>query len=211
MEFPSSDHLHALVATEHDTSKLLGHAAAQARQRNYADMMIVDVDNHHEEAAAFREIIPFIESAVERQMARSLSNEGRRAMVPRTISYEDGAGRMQRFALASTEKAPDNLPRGVVLARRAMDAMGAKFACLLPTTTLRLGMQPKREFEAGLALAYNRWLVEAVLPSDSRVVGMLYLPLRCRGVPQKRGRAWRSARSRRLRDHCGALRGNSRR
>jgi uncharacterized protein len=177
MEFPSSDKLHSFFADEHDTAKLLAHAALQAKQRNYADMMIVDVDNHHEEAAAYREIIPFIESAVERQLARSLSNDGRRGMVPRTLSYEDGAGRMQRFALAATEKVPDNLPQGVALAHRAMDAMGVKYACLLPTTTLRLGMQPKREFEVGLSTAYNRWLVETVLPSDSRVRGMLYLPL----------------------------------
>jgi uncharacterized protein len=177
MEFPSSDRLHSFFADAHDTSKLLAHAAVQARQRNYADMTIVDVDNHHEEAVAYREIIPFIESPVERQMARSLSSGGRRGMVPRTISYEDGGGRIQRFALAATEKVPDNVPRGVALARRAMDAMGVKYACLLPTTTLRLGMQPKREFEVGLTLAYNRWLVESVLPSDSRVRGMLYLPL----------------------------------
>lgn len=177
MEFPSSDRLHSFFADQHDTSKLLAHASLQARQRNYADMTVVDVDNHHDEAAAYREIIPFMESPVGRQMARSLSNEGRRAMVPRTISYEDGAGRMQRFALAATEKVPENLPRGVALARRAMDAMGVKYACLLPTTTLRLGMQPKREFESGLSLAYNRWLAESVLPSDSRIRGMLYLPL----------------------------------
>ena len=177
MEFPSSDRLHSFVAHEHDTSKLLAHAALQAKARNYADMMVVDVDSHHEEAGCYREIIPFIESTVERQSARSQTNEGRRAMVPRTISYDDGAGRMQRFALAATEEVPDNLPRGVALARRAMDAMGVKYACLLPTTTLRLGMQPKREFEAGLALAYNRWLVETILPSDSRIRGMLYLPL----------------------------------
>jgi predicted TIM-barrel fold metal-dependent hydrolase len=177
MEFPSSDRLHSFIANEHDTSKLLAHAAAQARQRNYADMMIVDVDNHHEEGSVYREIIPFIEASVDRQLARNWSNEGRRPMVPRTISYEDGGGRMQRFALAATEKVPDNLPRGVALARRAMEAMGVKYACLLPTTTLRLGMQPKKEFEASLAPAYNRWLVESVLPSDSHVRGMLYLPL----------------------------------
>jgi uncharacterized protein len=177
MEFPSSDRLRTFFADEHDTSKLLAHAAIQAKQRNYADMTIVDVDNHQEEAASYREIIPFIQSDVERQTARSLSGDGRRGMVPRTISYEDGAGRMQRFALAATEKVPDNLSRGVTLARRAMDAMGVKYACLLPTTTLRLGMQPKREFEAGLTHAYNRWLVEAALPSESRVRGMLYLPL----------------------------------
>src|ERR1700691_29995 len=123
MEFPSSDRLHSFLTDEHDTSKLLAHAAAQAKQRNYADMMIVDVDNHHEEGGAYREIIPFIVSPVDRQMARSLSNDGRRGMVPRTISYDDGAGRMQRFALAATEKVPDNLPRGVALARRSMDAM----------------------------------------------------------------------------------------
>ena len=41
MEIPSSDEIHRLTVEEFDTTKLLAHAARQARQRKYSEFMIV--------------------------------------------------------------------------------------------------------------------------------------------------------------------------
>ncbi|MDP6503631.1 MAG: hypothetical protein QF886_08455, partial [Planctomycetota bacterium] len=47
---------------------------------------------------------------------------------------------------------------------------------MFPNALLFLGMHPVKEMEIHLANAYNRWLVEHVLPSDPQVKAMLYLP-----------------------------------
>lgn len=178
MDFPSSGG-RRLSIDELDTTKLLAHARQQAEERNLDSMLIVDVDAHHDEASSLAEIIAHIDDPVQRQLALSGSSGGRRPLVPRNISYEDGAGRVPRiaFGLNRTEQVPDNTHRSLALSRRAMDAMGVDYACLLPTTVMRLGMQPKKDFEVALATAYNRWLAEVALPEEPRARGMLYLPL----------------------------------
>jgi predicted TIM-barrel fold metal-dependent hydrolase len=140
-------------------------------------MLIVDMDTHHEEAASFRDIAKRMDEPVERQLAMSASGGGRRPSVPFNIGYEDAAGRLQRFAVAKLEETPDNVHRDIALANRRMEAMGVDYSLLLPTTALRLGFQPKKHFEVGFALAYNRWLADTVLPQAPRLRGMLYLPL----------------------------------
>jgi uncharacterized protein len=178
LDFPSSGG-RRLSIDELDTTKLLAHARQQAEERQLDSMLIVDVDTHHDEASSLREIIDHIDDPVQRQIAMSGSGGGRRPLVPRNISYEDGAGRVPRiaFGLNRTEQVPDNTHRSLALSRRAMDAMGVDYACLLPTTVMRLGMQPKKDFEVALATAYNRWLAEVALPEEPRARGMLYLPL----------------------------------
>ena len=42
---------------EFDTTKLLKNAARQARERNYQDFFICDVDSHHYETEALPEIL----------------------------------------------------------------------------------------------------------------------------------------------------------
>src|SRR5712671_6522700 len=62
------------------------------------------------------------------------------------------------------------------LARRAMDALGLDYQIVFPTPMLTLGMHPQDEIEAALGGAYNKWLVERILPEDDRLKGLLYLP-----------------------------------
>lgn len=177
MEFPSSGVQHTLSVDEYDTTKFFAHARQQADARKFDDMMIVDMDCHFEEAESFRDIAKCMDDPVERHFAMSASNGGRRPAVPFNIGYEDASGRMPRFATAKLEKAEGNIHRDIAIANRRMDAMGVDYACLLPTTALRLGFQPKKAFEVGFALAYNRWLCESLLPQAPRLRGMLYLPL----------------------------------
>ncbi|MGE5538314.1 MAG: amidohydrolase family protein [Gemmatimonas sp.] len=176
MEFPSSG-TRALTIEEFDTTRHLAHAAKQARERGLDKITVVDADIHHDETGSFRDIVGHIDSTVERQLARSGTNEGRRPLIPRNIGYEDAGGRMQRFAARKLEKTPANVHRDITLTRRTMEAMGAKFAVLYPTTSMRLAVQPKRDWEYWLTLAYNRWVANELLAQEPNIRGMLYLPL----------------------------------
>jgi uncharacterized protein len=176
MEFPSSG-TNRLTVEEFDTTRHLAHATKQARERGFDRITIVDADTHHDEGGSPRAILKYIDSPVGRHIARATSGEGRRPMVPRAITYEDNGGRLQRFAARKLEKTPENVHRDITLTRRSMAAMGVKHAVLYPTTCMRLSIQPKRDWEFSLALAYNRWLANDLLPQEPQLKGMLYLPL----------------------------------
>src|SRR2546428_10688033 len=47
---------------EFTETKSLDHATQQARQRNYQDFLIVDVDSHHYENEHYKEVYGYIES-----------------------------------------------------------------------------------------------------------------------------------------------------
>src|SRR2546430_16203034 len=47
-----------------DIPTSLAHAARQARERNFQDMLIVDVDSHHNELNLWSEMTPYIEDPV---------------------------------------------------------------------------------------------------------------------------------------------------
>ena len=57
-----------------------------------------------------------------------------------------------------------------------MDALGLDYQVVFPTPMLTLGMHPQDDIEAALGAAYNKWLVERILPEDDRLKGMIYLP-----------------------------------
>jgi predicted TIM-barrel fold metal-dependent hydrolase len=57
-----------------------------------------------------------------------------------------------------------------------MDAMGLDYQVVFPTPMLVLGMHPQEDIEAAVGRAYNRWLIERILPDDERIKGLLYLP-----------------------------------
>ena len=177
MEFPSSGSLKPLTIEEFDTTRHLAHAARQASERGFDKITIVDADTHHDETGSFRNMVDYIDSTVERQKARANTNEGRRPMIPHNISYADMGGRVQRFAARKLEKTPANVHRDITLTRRSMTAMGATFGVLYPTASMRLAIQPKKDWEYQLTLAYNRWVANDLLAQEPQIKGMLYLPL----------------------------------
>jgi hypothetical protein len=67
--------------------------------------------------------------------------------VPLNISYQDQSGRLQRFAARKLEQTPADVHRDITLTRRSMQAMGATYGVLYPTTCVRLATQPKRDWE----------------------------------------------------------------
>ena len=162
---------------ELNTSRLLAHARKQAVQRNFDDILIVDVDAHHYENEHLGEILPYMENDVLRQLALSAREKSRGAIMPQNIGYQDMGGRVTRYPLRASEKTPAGKIRDVELGFRWMDAMSVDYSCLFPTGMLSLGLHPQKEMEADLCWAYNRWLTEKVLPeAGGRFFSMLCLP-----------------------------------
>src|ERR1700744_4927497 len=100
---------------ELNTTRLLAHARKQAHQRNFDDMVIVDVDAHHYEGENYDEFLPFMENDVLRQLAMSGRMKGmaRANVIPSQIGYQDMGGRVTRYPLRSTEKTESGSLRDV--------------------------------------------------------------------------------------------------
>ncbi len=164
------------ISTRTDTRDYLAKAAQQSEKLK--DWFIVDVDAHVNETAFWSEITDRIENDVLRYIAESFRDRG--GSPPGLLNangplYQDVGGRIphqQRQA----EPTPPGLHRQVQLTQRAMDAMGIDHMVIFPTPMLSLGMHPQVDVEVALGQAYNRWLVEKILPQDPRQVALLYLP-----------------------------------
>ncbi len=168
-----------VTVEELNTTKLLAHAAEQAKQRKLEDVLIVDVDAHHYESEHMSEILPFMENEVLKQLAMSARSKGGRgnAIGTSSVGYQDMGGRVTRYPLRSSEKTDEKSHRDVQLGHRWMDAMSVDYSCMFPTGMLSIGLHPQKEMEAELCWAYNRWLTEKVLPeSNGRFFSMLCLP-----------------------------------
>jgi len=87
---------------ELNTSRLLAHASAQARQRKLDDVLIVDVDSHHYENECFDEFLPLIENDVLRQLVLSGRAKGRQTLMPSQVSFQDMGGRITRYPMRSS-------------------------------------------------------------------------------------------------------------
>ncbi len=175
---PTSDFIGQQVA-EFDTRTLLKHAAKQARDRNYQDLFIVDVDSHHYENEAMAAIASFLDDPVLKHLGMASTGPmgGRSGWLsPATLGNQDQAGRVTRYPLRPHEKTGD-LERHSELSRRWMDSMGIDIAMLFPTQMLNLNLHPVVEVQTHMARAYNKWLLETVIPQEPRLRTLLYLPL----------------------------------
>ncbi|HTC05272.1 MAG TPA: hypothetical protein VK749_17840, partial [Xanthobacteraceae bacterium] len=160
---------------ELNTTRLLAHARKQAHQRNFDDMIIVDVDAHHYENENYDEFLPFMENDVLRQLTMSGRKRNRAGITPTQVGYQDMGGRVTRYPLRSSEKTENQTgaERDIQLGHRWMDAMSVDYSCLFPTGMLNIGLHPQKEMETELCWAYNRWLTEKIMPeSDNRFFSM---------------------------------------
>ena len=90
---------------EYDSGDHLRNAAKQARQRNYQDFLIVDVDAHHYESEHYREVFYYIENPVIRRDAlESFNRGGRSSFLGGQVGYQDIGGRITRHWLRKHEK-----------------------------------------------------------------------------------------------------------
>ena len=172
---PTSVKRRDLSNEEFNSSTHLRHAAQQAAERGYDDIVIVDIDSHHYETEAFREIAEYIDDPVLRMEAK-FQGHTRGGLASTDGSYQEMTGRVTRYPLRKTESVPAKPHRDITLMRRWMDAMGVDIACMFPTPMLNIVTCPRIEVEVGLARAYNRWLCDHILSEDHRLKSMLYLP-----------------------------------
>jgi predicted TIM-barrel fold metal-dependent hydrolase len=165
------------IDTRSDTRDVLAHAGRDAQRLK--DYFIVDVDAHVKEFAFWSEITSLISSDVYRQMAQSFSAGGRQ--VPGLMNVQAGMAQQDVFGRIPHDRNQEEATNGahhrqVELVRRAMDSMGIDYMVVFPTPMLQLGMHPQPEVEVELANAFNRWLIERILPQDKRMLGLPYLP-----------------------------------
>jgi predicted TIM-barrel fold metal-dependent hydrolase len=162
-----------------DSRELLARARQQADRRRFDDVFIVDIDSHVSDDKSWPEVMDYIEDPVVHEAASAFGDGSKRgAFLNNTpgLQWQNVWGRIPH-GQGLKEKLPEtDLPREIVQARRCIDAIGLDYQVLFPNAMLFLGMHPVPEMEIHLATAYNRWLVERVLPEDSRIKAMLYLP-----------------------------------
>ena len=161
----------------YDTRKHLEHAARQARERNYQDLLIVDADAHHYESESWPDIVKYIEDPIIRHRGQGPGRHGN----PTTLMYtnpgnQSVAGRVVRYARRRLEETEPSAPRDVQLIRREMESIGIDYQVVFPTPMLELGMHPDPRMEVAISWAYSRWLTEEILPHDPRIKTMVYLP-----------------------------------
>ena len=163
MDLPLSDYRKMAVA-EFDTTKLLAHAAQQAKERGYERFPIVDVNSplririHNGNSRLSRR-----SGAASAHAERGSGQCQNNGVLPTGVGYQDIGGRVTRYPLRKMEKTEGPQHRDVALTKRWMDCMGTDIAILFPTPMLQLGVHPQVEIEIALAHAYNRWLSEKVL------------------------------------------------
>jgi len=165
------------ITNRSDTRDVLAHASKSARKLN--DYFIVDIDAHVTETAFWWEITDRIDNDYLRHAAQSFRERGGSPPgllnVQPGMLYQDMFGRIPHGQQADAGIG-EGTHRQVELTRRAMDSMGIDYTVAFPTPMLLLGMHPQAEVEVALGRAFNRWLIEEILPREPRLKGMMYLP-----------------------------------
>ncbi len=162
----------------------LSNAREQAAQRGYDDFVVVDVDAHHYENRAWKDIVPFMEDGPLKEWARSMTMRGTggnasAALTGVQLGNQEVGGRIIRAGRNfrdPLDDVSDGRHPDVVRMLWAMDMLGIDHTIMFPTPMLNLGMHPQIEAEVALARAYCRWLTTQLLPQDERIKTMVYLP-----------------------------------
>ena len=167
-----------IIGPSTHSADILAHGRAQATRRGFDRTFIVDVDSHIGESGNWPEVLKYIENDATREAAFTFGGgTGQGAFLNDIpgLQWQSAHGRIPHGS-GLKEAAPAGLPKPVSLARRAMDALSLDYQVFFPNGLLFLGMHPVKEMEVELATAYNRWIVEEVLPHEPRMKAMLYLP-----------------------------------
>jgi predicted TIM-barrel fold metal-dependent hydrolase len=169
----------SVITDTTDSYEILARATRQAAERGLDKYFIVDADSHIGDGLAWGEVLKFVENETVRDAAMFFGGgTGRAAFLNDTpgLQHQHVGGRIPHGAHLREPIADKSVPREVALSRKAMDCLALDYQIFFPSALLFLGMHPQREIEAELATAYNRWIVEHVLPHEPRMKAMLYLP-----------------------------------
>jgi predicted TIM-barrel fold metal-dependent hydrolase len=162
-----------------DSYDILARARNQANDRSLDDYFIVDVDSHIGDGGAWGEVIKYIENDTVRDAAFQFGQgTGRGAFLTDTpgLQWQSVGGRIPHGQGLHEVIEDKSVPREVALSRKAIESLALDYQVFFPNALLVLGYHPVREIEVELATAYNRWIVEQVLPHEPRMKAMLYLP-----------------------------------
>src|SRR5919204_4569820 len=103
----------------YNTAEHLAHAARQAKERNYQDLLIIDADAHHYETESWRDIVKYIEDPVLRMRAGGTGRSGQSSTL--MVSHpgnQSNSGRVIRYPGRMQEKGSDpSVPRDVSITR----------------------------------------------------------------------------------------------
>jgi predicted TIM-barrel fold metal-dependent hydrolase len=123
-------------------------------------------------------MLEYMDDPVLRQLGRAglVRRVVNSSLLPANVGFQDMGGRIPRLTLMASEKTPADRHRDAELARRWMDAMGIDIAILFPTPMLTITSHPQLDTQTKMAWAYNRWLIERVLPTEPRLRSLLFLP-----------------------------------
>ena len=163
------------ITVHSDTRDVL---APAIRQRPADEPLIVDIDAHVTEVAFWSEITDLIDNDVLRHLAKSISEKQGVTGLMNTqpgLIFQDVAGRIPHQH-SQREPTESGVHRQTTLVRRAMDAMGIDYTVVFPTPMLTLGMHPLAEAEVQLGDAFNRWLIDKIIPQEPRIMALAYLP-----------------------------------
>ena len=168
------------ITIKTDTRDILAKETKYQRDNRFADWTIVDVDAHHSEMSSWREVMGYLEDPILKHYADEFQSRtggapGLSNHMP-GLRYQDVGGRIPHQQQIAEDVPDSDVHRDVTLVRRSMEAMGIDYQILFPGNLLQLGTHPQPRVEAQLALAYNRWVCERILPHDDRVKTLLYLP-----------------------------------
>lgn len=166
------------ISKNSDTRDVLSNVTKQAK-KSYDDYFVVDIDAHVSEDHFWSEVLELIDNDVLRDIGLTQFNAfgGNNALlnIAPGLSHQSVGGRIGHQGRVEPMIGEKGHPF-VVAARRSMDSMGLDYQVVFPSAMLLLGMHPQDDVEVALAKAYNRWMIEKILPQDPRLKGLLYLP-----------------------------------
>lgn len=177
--------LHARLLPDRKQEHYLVNAEREARRRGLFDVPIVDCDSHCYETACFSEIIAYIENPNTRRAFTSSSLESIQAnLIPQNLGDRNVGGRLHPGGASGAQEGvyPLHSYNGshhpvAATALRSMDSLAIDYTIIFPTPMLNLGLHPHYELKSNLTWAFNRWLVDDVIPHDSRLLAMPLLPI----------------------------------
>ena len=164
-----------------DTRDILARAARQAKERNFDDCFIVDVDAHHFENQSWSEILEYVPDPVIRDIGENFKTPGG-VVTPGLLQtsgwpfHQNVGGRIPHDPGLEEKADEPGVHRDVTLIRRAIESFGINYQVTFPTPMLALGLHPELDVEIALSKGYNHWVTERVLAADDRIKSLLYLP-----------------------------------
>jgi uncharacterized protein len=163
----------------------LVNAEREARRRGLFDVPIVDCDSHCYETSSLPEIVAYMENPnIRRSFMVSSAEFIQATVLPQNLGERTVGGRLHIGGGTDSETGVHPLEEGsasvhpvAATTLRAMDALAIDYTIIFPTPMLNLGVHPDQDVQNELIWAFNRWLVEDVIPSDRRLLAMPVLPI----------------------------------